>query len=101
MFASRSIPDTRGGRLYRKVLLVGGISSIVGIADQLRGLFWLVLSGPSIGGPGAAQRVVMLAGWAIIGWCGLRVFRKNVLPPAWAAFAMPVLIWALILWPAG
>jgi hypothetical protein len=95
-----TIPETRGGRFFRSLLLVVGISSIVGIADQLRALFWRVLAGPSIGGPGFARLLILLTGWAIMCWCGVRAFRKNALPPAWVAFVLPVLIWAYILWPA-
>lgn len=99
--AVRTIPDTRGGRLFRRFLLVAGIISIAGIAGQARGLFWLLLSGPSVGGPGAVQRIIMLVGWSIVCWCGVRVLRSNGLPPAWVAYVMPVLIWAYLLWPTG
>jgi hypothetical protein len=100
MSTLRSIPDTPGGRVYRWVLLAVGISAIVGIADQLRALFWLALAGPSIGGPGAARLLIMLAGWVILGWCGMRAFRSNALPPVWAVLAMPLLVWTYLLWPA-
>ena len=96
---SHTIPDTQAGRFFRGVLLVVGISSIVGIADQVRALFWLVLAGPSIGGPGAGRLLIMLAGWGILCWCGVRAYRKNALPPTWAAVALALLIWARILWP--
>jgi hypothetical protein len=98
--SSHTIPDTRGGRAYRRVLLVVGLSSIVGIADQVRALFWRALSGPpSHGGMGGAQRLIILTGWALMCWCAVRVFRSNALPPAWVAFAAPLLIWAYLLWP--
>jgi hypothetical protein len=96
----RTIPDTHGGKVYRVVLLVVGISSIVGIADHARALFWRVLSGPpSHGGMGVAQRLIILAGWGIMCWCAVRAFRSNALPPTWAVVAVPVLIWAYLLWP--
>lgn len=87
--------------MFRRVLFVIGIASIVGIADQLRAIFWRALAGPSIGGPGVARLMILLAGWAIMCWCGVRAFRSNALPPAWAAYALPVLIWAYLLWPTG
>jgi hypothetical protein len=98
--ASHTIPDTRGGRVFRQVLLAVGISSIIGIADHVRALFWRVLSGPpSHSGMGVPQHLIILTGWAIMCWCALRAFRSNALPPTWAVVALPVLIWAHILWP--
>ena len=100
MSTTHIIPDTRGGRIFRGVLLVFGISSIVGIADQVRALFWLALAGPSSEGPGAARLLIMLAGWVIMCWCAVRAFRSNALPPLWAAVTLPLLVWAYILWPS-
>lgn len=95
-----TIPNTRGGRIFRGVLLVVGISSIVGIADQVRAFLRLALTGPaSQSGPVWPERVILLVGWLILCRCAVRAFRMNVLPPAWVAFAMPLLIWAYILWP--
>jgi hypothetical protein len=35
----------------------------------------------------------------VMGWCGVRAFRRNALPPAWAVLVLPLLIWAYLLWP--
>lgn len=96
----RMIPDTRGGRAYRRFLLIAGILSIVGIADQLRALLGLIVFGPSAPGTDAARMLIKLAGWGLIGWCAVRAIRLNALPPAWAVFSIPALIWAFILWPS-
>lgn len=100
MSTSHSIPNTRGGRLFRGVLLVVGISSIVGIAGQIRALIGLAVAGPSTAGLGAARALIILAGWIIMCWCSVRAWRSNVLPPLWAAVTLPLLVWAYILWPS-
>jgi hypothetical protein len=94
------IPDTRGGRVYRRILLIAGISSIVGIADQVRALFWIALAGPSYNPTSPARLVIMLIGWILICWCSVRAYRRNLLPPAWVAMLLPLLVWAYLLWPA-
>ncbi|WP_420129704.1 hypothetical protein [Longimicrobium sp.] len=100
MSTSHAIPDTRRGRAYRRVMLVAGILSIVGIADHVRALFWRVLSGPPTNGSmGVPQRLIILTGWAIICWCAVRAVRGNLLPPMWAAVTLPILIWTYLLWP--
>jgi hypothetical protein len=93
------IPDTRGGRIYRRILLVCGIASIVGIADQVRALFWIALSGPSSQSTDPARLLILLAGWLLLCWCSVRAIRRNVLPPTWAVVSLPVVTWAYILWP--
>jgi hypothetical protein len=93
------IPDTRGGRIYRRILLVCGIASIVGIADQARALFWIALAGPSYGPTSPARILILLGGWVLMCWCSVRAIRRNVLPPTWAVVLMPVVTWAYILWP--
>jgi len=81
--------------------MVLGVSSIVGMADQLRALFWRALAGDSIGGPAVAQRLIMLVGWMIMCWCAVRAYRKNALPPTWALVSLPLLVWAYLLWPGA
>jgi hypothetical protein len=93
------IPDTKGGRAYRRILLVAGVFSVIGIADQLRALFWMALIGPSPGRHGPVQPVILLVGWALICWIAVRAVRTNALPPRWAAFSLPLLLWAYLLWP--
>jgi TRAP-type C4-dicarboxylate transport system permease small subunit len=98
--ASHTIPDTPGGRAYRLLLLVVGISSVVGIADHVRALFWLVVAGPRWDGAmGVPEHLIILTGWTIMCWCAVRAFRTNARPPTWAVVALPLLIWAYLLWP--
>jgi hypothetical protein len=100
MPTAHTIPDTRGGRLYRRVLLIVGISAVVGIADQLRALFWFVLVGQSGNGDGvAAKAVIQLLGWVLLCWCAVRGVRENLVPPTWAVLTIPVLLWTYTLWP--
>lgn len=99
MAALQMIPDTRGGRTYRRFLLIAGILSIVGVADQLRAFLGLLVFGPSTPGADAARILIMFLGWVMIGWCAVRAIRLNALPPAWAVLSIPALIWAYILWP--
>jgi len=63
----RAIPDTRGGVIFRRILTVVLVGSIIGIADQLRTLFWIVLTGE---GPNPIRILIMLFGWVILCWCG-------------------------------
>lgn len=71
MAVLRMIPDTRGGRAYRRFLLVAGIVSIVGIADQIRAFFGLTLWGASARGANVARVLILLAGWGLICWCAV------------------------------
>lgn len=99
--SQRPIPDTKKGRTYRRVLWVVGIAAIVGIADQARALFWLVVAGvPEGSGPLDVTRVViMLAGWSLLCWCAVLAIRKNAMPPTWALVMIPVMIWTVLLLP--
>lgn len=93
---SQAIPDSRGGRVWRRILTVVLIASIVGIADQLRTIFWFVLNGE---GPNLVRTVMMLLGWMGLCWCGYRAYRHNLAPPFWIAVTLPLLVWAYLLWP--
>jgi hypothetical protein len=97
----REIPDTNRGRAYRRVAWVVGIASVIGIADQLRAMFWFALAGvpEGVGAPGvyAPRVLIMLAGWALVCWCAVIGVRKNAIPPAWALVSIPVMIWAVLL----
>lgn len=96
MATARTLPDTRGGVILRRILTVVLIGSIIGIADQLRTLFWILLNGD---GPNPVRIVVMLVGWVILCWSGYRAYRHNIAPATWIVFVMPILIWAYLLWP--
>lgn len=67
--ATRSIPDTRRGQILRRILTVVLIGAIVGVADQLRALFWIRL----------------------LGWSGYKGYRHNLAPPTWVVILVPVL----------
>jgi hypothetical protein len=103
MATLRRIPDTRKGQAYRRVAWVVGIASIVGLADQLRALFWFALAGvPEGGGPAelyAARVLITLAGWTLVCWCAVIGVRKNAIPPTWALVSMPLMVWAVLLLP--
>jgi hypothetical protein len=103
MQAVREIPATSKGRAFRRLAWVIGIASIVGIADQLRGLFWFALAGiPEGGGPMyAARRIIILAGWILLCWLAVLAVRKNTVPPTWALLAIPVLIWTVLFLPTS
>jgi hypothetical protein len=97
-----SIPDTRGGRTYRRILLVAALCAVVGIADAARALFWSGLPVIAGGSPelslGDALSVALrLAGWGLIGWAAWRGVTRKLLPPTWVALALPVLVWITIL----
>ena len=103
MATLRQIPESNKGRTYRRVAWVVGIASVIGIADQLRTLFWLVLGGVPEGVSAPAvytpRVLIMLAGWALLCWCAIIGVRKNAIPPTWALVSIPVMIWAVLLLP--
>lgn len=93
----RAIPDNRSGRILRQILTVVLIGAIIGIADQVRTLFWIVLTGE---GPNPARVLIMLVGWGILGWCGYKAHRHNLAPPTWAIASNVLLTWVYLLWPS-
>lgn len=90
------IPDSRKGRTFRRLMTAILIASIVGIADQLRILFWFVLNGE---GPNPSRILIILTGWVILCWCGYKAHRHNLAPPTWVVLTIPLLIWTYLLWP--
>lgn len=88
------IPPTRKGRYYRSILTCVLVAAIIGIADQVRDLFWLLLTKEVSDMP---RILLLLPGWGIMAWCGYRAYRKNRLAPAWAIATLPVLLWAYLL----
>lgn len=99
MASSRAIPQTRFGRAYRVLLVVGGVFAIVGIADAARALFWLVLNGatgseaPLVEFLNVALR---LAAWGLVALAAYVGWRRNVIPPTWVLVSIPILGWALL-----
>jgi len=98
--AEQAIPDTRGGRVYRRILVVAGLSAVVGVADQLRALMWLALLGPGSEDIVIAQVLIKLSGWVLLGWLAYRGIRQNLAPPGWALCTIPILVWSYALWPS-
>ncbi len=96
MATAQIIPNTRKGRTFRRILTVVLIASIIGIADQLRTLFWIALTGE---GRNPMRILIILVGWTILCWCGYRGYRHNHAPPQWAMLTVPLLIWTYLLWP--
>ncbi len=90
------IPDTRRGRTLRRILSIVLVGSIIGIADQVRALFWIALTGE---GRDPVRVVVMLVGFILLCWTGYKAYRHNVVPPAWIVSIVPVLTTAYLLWP--
>lgn len=93
---TQAIPDTRGGRILRKVFTVVLVAAIIGIADQLRSLFWIVLTGE---GRDPVRVVLMLVGWSLLCWSGYEAYRHNRAPSVWVVGLVPVLTWVYLLWP--
>jgi hypothetical protein len=93
----QEIPDTRGGRALRRILVVVLVGSIIGIADQIRTLFWIMLTGE---GRNPVPVVIMLIGFILLCWTGYKAYRQNVVPPAWIVALIPVLTTIYLLWPA-
>ena len=97
MVAMQEIPDTRGGRILRRIMAAVLIASIIGIADQLRTLFWIVMTGE---GRNPARVSLMLIGFLLLCWTGYKAYRQNVVPPLWLVACIPVLTSIYLLWPA-
>jgi hypothetical protein len=94
---TQTIPDTRGGRIFRLISTVVLVAAIIGIADQVRTLFWILLTGE---GRNPARVVLMLIGWSLLCWSGYNAHRHNLAPPTWLVMLIPVLIWIYVLWPS-
>jgi hypothetical protein len=93
------IPDTPKGRSFVRLAWVVGIASIIGIADQLRALFWFVVTEVPEGGGREylVRHAVMLGGWTLLCWISVLAVRKNAIPPTWALLAIPLMIWTVVL----
>ncbi|MBB4638596.1 hypothetical protein [Longimicrobium terrae] len=102
MMHTRQIPDTAGGQAFRRILLVLGVASIVGIANSAHAVFWVALTA-GIGGTGSpvgtARKVLLLAGWGLIGWAAYHGVRNNRVPPTWLILMIPALVWIQLLLP--
>ena len=96
MATSQVIPDSRKGRTFRGLMTIVLIASIIGIADQLRTLFWIALNKE---GPNPLRILIILVGWVMLCWCGYRAYRRSLAPPTWVVLAIPLLIWTYLLWP--
>lgn len=96
------IPDTRGGRFYRRILIVAALCATVGIADALRALFWSGLPVVAGGSPELSLRdavglLLQLIAWGLIGWAAWRGASRRLLPPSWVVLTLPVLVWINLL----
>ncbi len=99
---AQPIPDTRGGRVYRRVLTAAALCAVVGIADAVRALFWsglpMIAGGaPELGAGDAMDLLLRLTGWGLIGWAACRGVTRNLLPPTWVTLTLPVLVWINLL----
>lgn len=99
---TRQIPDTARGQAFRRLLLVLGLVSLVGIANNATAVVGLALTS-GIGGidspVDAVRKVLLLAGWVLIGWAAYRGVRHNRVPPTWLILVIPVLVWVQLLLP--
>lgn len=98
--ASRAIPQTRFGRAYRVLLVVGGVVAIVGLADAGRALFWLVLNSAAGAEEPPMQFVsigLRLAAWGLVAFAAYIGWRRRLIPPTWLLVSIPILGWALLL----
>jgi len=100
MFSSRTIPSTRGGQTYRNLLIMGGVAAIVGIADNVRALIWLMLNDAGVSTTSWTDylaRGLQLAAWALVARLAYLGWRRNAFPPTWAVVTLPVLGLLLVL----
>jgi hypothetical protein len=100
MTNSGVIPATRSGRTYRTVLILVGLSAIVGIADAGRGLLWMGLEATAGAEPpplDVAKKLLMLLAWCLLGLAAYDGWRRKVIPATWLLGGVVALTWALIL----
>lgn len=100
MSSTAAIPETRGGRAYRWILLIGGVSAIVGVADAARALIWIgleALAGPAPTPRDLVRQALMLLAWSLIGAAAYHGWRRNLIPPTWLLASIMCCIWALII----
>lgn len=93
---TQTIPDTRSGRILRRIFTVVLVASIIGLADQVRSLFWILLTGE---GRDPVRVLLMLIGWGLLGWSGYKVYRHKLAPSMWVVGLVPVLTWIYLLLP--
>jgi hypothetical protein len=99
---AHTIPDTRRGRVYQRILLVAALCAVVGMADAARALFWsglpLVAGGSAELTPRELLHVLIrLVAWGLVGWAAWRGVSRKLLPPEWVVLALPVLVWITLL----
>ena len=100
MTGTTVIPETRGGRAYRRFLVIAGLCAVVGLADAGRALLWLgadAVSGLDAPLLDIAKKLLLLAAWGLIAFAAWDGWRRNVLAATWLAGGIMVLMWALIL----
>jgi hypothetical protein len=100
MTNSGVIPATRAGRTYRTVLILVGVSAIVGIADAGRALLWMGLeatAGSESQPLDVAKKLLMLLAWCLLGFAAYDGWRRKVIPRTWLLASIMALTWALIL----
>jgi hypothetical protein len=101
MASTRAIPQTRFGRVYRVLLVVGGVIAIVGIAEAGRALFWILLNSATVSGAPLIMQFLnvglRLAAWGLVAVTAYMGWRRNVIPPTWLLVSIPILGWALLL----
>ena len=102
MMSTRQIPDTAGGQAFRRILLVVGVASLVGLASSAHAVLWVALAAGA-GGTNppvdTARKVLLLAGWGLIGWAAYQGVRNRRFPPTWLILMIPALTWLQLLLP--
>ncbi|HEX8393009.1 MAG TPA: hypothetical protein VF665_11675 [Longimicrobium sp.] len=99
---TRQIPDTARGQAFRRILLVVGLASLVGIVNSANAVLWLALTAGAGGSSppvDVARKTLLLAGWVLIGWAAYRGVRTNRFPPTWLLLTIPALVWIQLLLP--
>jgi hypothetical protein len=96
---AREMPATRKAELYKKLLGVTWIASIVGLTLTGSGLLETLVDAP-FNPPEVVWRrslkyAGMIFGWCIIAWVSHRGTRRNLAPPEWLLFLLSVLICAI------
>jgi hypothetical protein len=92
---AREMPATRKAELFKKLLGVLWIASIVGLTLSGSGLLDTLVDAP-FNPPDLVRRrslkyTLMIVGWCLIAWLSHRGTRRNLAPPEWSLVLISVL----------
>jgi hypothetical protein len=82
------------------LLIVAGLLAVVGIADAVRALFWLVLNGSAGSGVPLVEFLkagLRLVAWGLVAIAAYTGWRRSVIPATWMLVVLPIICWVLIL----